>query len=121
MINKLIFHRLFVSTVRSKYCFTSEAASCSFCPIDPLFNNWFKVQPINRIPLGPMREPFIQDSNSVLKGKTYLLTLKQVGGNSILHPTSVAIHPLLPRSGRLIGSALLSCPHLCGFKNNNFM
>ena len=38
----------------------------------------------------------VQDLDLVLKGTTYLLTLKQVGANSVLQPMSLAIHSVLP-------------------------
>ncbi|KAA0060081.1 hypothetical protein E6C27_scaffold160G00510 [Cucumis melo var. makuwa] len=38
----------------------------------------------------------VQDLGLVLKGTTYLLTLKWVGVNSVLHPMSLVIHPVLP-------------------------
>ncbi|KAA0056724.1 hypothetical protein E5676_scaffold1312G00110 [Cucumis melo var. makuwa] len=40
--------------------------------------------------------PFVQDLNSLPMGTTYLLTLKRLGVNSILHPMSLAIHLVLP-------------------------
>ncbi|KAA0062831.1 hypothetical protein E5676_scaffold986G00040 [Cucumis melo var. makuwa] len=97
MMGKLILHRLFVILARSKYHFTPEITSCSLRPIDPLLNNWFKVQPIN---LNPSRAnekmgPLVQDLDSVLKGTTYLLSQKWVGVNSVLHPISLAIHSIL--------------------------
>ena len=55
MISKSILHRLFVTRVGSIYRFTPEVTSCSLCLTDPLINNWFVVQPVNRIPLRPMR------------------------------------------------------------------
>ena len=50
------------------------------------------------MPLGPMRgwDPIVQDLDSVLKGTTYLLTLKRVGVNFVLHPMLPTIHPILP-------------------------
>ncbi|TYK04222.1 hypothetical protein E5676_scaffold24967G00290 [Cucumis melo var. makuwa] len=39
--------------------------------------------------------PYVQDLDSVLKGTSYLLTLKRVGGNSVLHPMFSTIHPIL--------------------------
>ncbi|KAA0048308.1 gag-pol polyprotein [Cucumis melo var. makuwa] len=55
------------------------------------------VQPINQIPLKPMRGwgPYVQDLDSVLKGITYLLTLKRVGVNSVLHHMFPTIHSIL--------------------------
>ncbi|KAA0049861.1 hypothetical protein E5676_scaffold4197G00010 [Cucumis melo var. makuwa] len=97
MMSKLILHRLFVILARSKYRFTSEITSCSLRPIDPLLNNWFKVQPIN-LNLSRANEkvgPLVQDLDSVFKGTTYLLPQKWVGVNSILHPMSLAIHSVL--------------------------
>ncbi|KAA0055503.1 NBS-LRR type resistance protein [Cucumis melo var. makuwa] len=38
----------------------------------------------------------VQDLDSVPKGTTYLLTLKRVGVNFVLHPIFLAIHPILP-------------------------
>ena len=55
MISKSILHRLFVTRVGSIYRFTPKVTSCSLCLTDPLINNWFVVQPVNRIPLTPMR------------------------------------------------------------------
>ncbi|TYJ97672.1 hypothetical protein E5676_scaffold37G00430 [Cucumis melo var. makuwa] len=39
--------------------------------------------------------PYVQDLDSVLKGTTYLLTLKRAGVNSVLHPMFPTIHPIL--------------------------
>ena len=55
MISKSIIHRLFVKGAGSIYRFTPKVTSCSLSPTDPLMNNWFVVQPLNRIPLGPIR------------------------------------------------------------------
>uniref|UniRef100_A0A9I9E749 Uncharacterized protein n=1 Tax=Cucumis melo TaxID=3656 RepID=A0A9I9E749_CUCME len=38
----------------------------------------------------------VQYLDSVLKGITYLLTLKRVGVNSVFHPMFPTIHPILP-------------------------
>ncbi|KAA0063183.1 hypothetical protein E6C27_scaffold381G00710 [Cucumis melo var. makuwa] len=38
---------------------------------------------------------YAQDLDSVLKRTTYLLTLKQVGVNSVLHLMFPTIHPIL--------------------------
>ena len=55
MISKSIIHRLFVTRAGSIYHFTPKVTSCFLSLTDPLMNNWFVVQPPNRIPLGPMR------------------------------------------------------------------
>ena len=55
MISKLTLHRLFLISTRSTYRFILKVTSCSLSTTDSLINNWFKVQPIKRIPLGPMR------------------------------------------------------------------
>ncbi|TYK22464.1 hypothetical protein E5676_scaffold21746G00060 [Cucumis melo var. makuwa] len=39
--------------------------------------------------------PYVQDLDSVHKETTYLLTLKRVGVNSVLHPMFPTIHPIL--------------------------
>ncbi|KAA0059646.1 hypothetical protein E5676_scaffold886G00710 [Cucumis melo var. makuwa] len=39
--------------------------------------------------------PYVQDLDSVLKGTTYLLTLKRVGVNFVLQPMFPTIHPIL--------------------------
>ncbi|KAA0062191.1 hypothetical protein E6C27_scaffold89G005850 [Cucumis melo var. makuwa] len=43
-----------------------------------------------------MAGSLVQDLDAVLKRTTYLLTLKRVGVNYVLHPMSLAIHPDLP-------------------------
>ena len=96
MISKSILHRLFVTRAGSIYRFTPEVTSCSLCLTDPLINNWFVVQPVNRSQANERVGPLVQDLKSVLKGTTSLLFLKVGGVNSILHPTSPAIHPVLP-------------------------
>ncbi|TYK08794.1 hypothetical protein E5676_scaffold1300G00230 [Cucumis melo var. makuwa] len=97
-MGKSIIHRLFVILAGSKYRFTFEIASCSLRLIDPLLNNWFKVQPINQNPSRANEKvgPLVQDMDSVLKGTTYLLSQKWVGVDSILYPMSLAIHLVLP-------------------------
>ncbi|KAA0047005.1 hypothetical protein E6C27_scaffold230G001970 [Cucumis melo var. makuwa] len=97
-MGKSILHRLFVILAGSKYRFTPEITSCSLRPTDPLLNNWFKAQPLNRNPSQANEKvgPLVQDLDSVLKGTTYLLSQKWVGVNSILHPMSLAIHSVLP-------------------------
>ncbi|KAA0058313.1 hypothetical protein E6C27_scaffold274G006470 [Cucumis melo var. makuwa] len=94
-MGKSILHRLFVILAGSKYRFTPEITSSSLRPIDPLLNNWFKVQPINQNPSWTNEKvgPLVQDLDSVLKGT---LSQKWVGVNSILHLMSVAIHSVLP-------------------------
>ena len=76
MISKSILHRLFVTRAGSIYCFTPEVTSCFLCLTDPLMNNWFVVQPVNRIPLRPMRGwgPLFKTWSQ--KGTTFLLSLK---------------------------------------------
>ncbi|KAA0035081.1 hypothetical protein E5676_scaffold1369G00120 [Cucumis melo var. makuwa] len=51
----------------------------------------------------------IQGLDSVLKGTTYLLTLKRVGVSSILHPMSLAIYLVLPLKWEAYWPTSLSC------------
>ncbi|KAA0064235.1 hypothetical protein E5676_scaffold119G001360 [Cucumis melo var. makuwa] len=63
--------------------------------------------------------PLVQGLDSVLKRTTYLLTLKRVEVNSVLHPISLDIHPVLPLKWEAYWPAPLSCPHLCKSKDNS--
>ena len=98
MISKLILDRLFVTPVGAKYHFTPETTFCSLSLIDLLLNNWFKVQSVNQIVLRLMRGwgSLFKGLDLVFMGITYLLSLKNVGVNFVLHPISPAIHPVLP-------------------------
>ena len=105
MISKSIFHRLFVTRAGSIYRFTPEVTSCSLCSTDPLMNNWFVVQPVNRISLKPMRgvRPLVQDLESVLKGTTSLLSLKVGTSDFHLAPYVPSYSPsLTPETGDLL-------------------
>ena len=105
MIGKSILHRLFVTRAGSIYRFTPEVTSCSLCLTDPLMNNWFVVQPVNRITLRPMRGwgPFVQQLESVLKGTTSLLSLKVGRSEFLLTPYVPSYSPsLTPEMGGLL-------------------
>ena len=54
--------------------------------------------------------PFVQDLNLVIKGTTYLLTLKRIEAS---YPPDLTFE-----MGSFIRSALLSCPQLCRSKDN---
>ncbi|KAA0054907.1 hypothetical protein E5676_scaffold1163G00120 [Cucumis melo var. makuwa] len=97
-MGKSILHKFFVILAGSKYRFTPEITSYFLRLTDPLLNNWFKVQPINQNPsrANEKVEPLVQDLDLVFKGTTYLLSLKWVGVNFILHPIFLAIHSVLP-------------------------
>ena len=104
MISKSILHRLFVIRAGSISRFTPEVTSCSLCPTDPLMNNWFVVQPVNRIPLRPMSGwgPLFK-TESVLKGTTSLLSLKVGRSEFLLAPHVPSYSPsLTPEMGGLL-------------------
>uniref|UniRef100_A0A9I9EHL8 Uncharacterized protein n=1 Tax=Cucumis melo TaxID=3656 RepID=A0A9I9EHL8_CUCME len=71
MINKLIIHILFVTSVGSKYHFTPETTSYSSSPTDPLLNNWFKYDLGLRLPQDvPERDQKISFKEFFKFGKT---------------------------------------------------
>ena len=105
MISKSILHRLFVTRAGSIYRFTPKVTSYSLRPTDPPMNNWFVVQPVNRISLKPMRgvRPLVQDLESVLKGTTSLLSLKAGTSEFYLAPYVPSYSPRLnPEMGGLL-------------------
>ena len=105
MISKSILHRVFVTRAGSIYRFTPKVTSCFLCLTDPLMSNWFVVQPVNRILLRPMRglRPLVHDLESVLKGTTFLLSLRVGRSEFHLAPHVPSHSPsLTPEMGGLL-------------------